>query len=1283
MLPKAISHLVVPGFEQSRGLPLGGETIQDFIERMEWDFKIPTICLRDGLPVLRSEWAVTPVDVGNVNFLSRPYGGGGGSGGGSKAIQIAGIVGMIALAAIAPWAAGILAPVLGITSTAGISALAAGISLGGGMLISTLVKVLAGGQNSTTSIPDAAQVYSLSAAGNTAKPLAAIPVNYGKLKMLPDYGSTPWSEYISNNQYLNLQLTIGVGKHEIHQVLIDDSILWDSGTGFNPAFLNVEIQFCNPGEPITLFPTNIEQSSEVSGQELIGPNPDSSYWVGGFIANDSGTKTSKIFIDVAFPGGLYWITADGDYHTRTVNIIFDYREVDDSGTPIGPWTAGLNTMVTDMTKTPLRYTYTIDVPSGRYEVRGNRANLPNAASLGQVITNGLTLNGPGVSSAGSVGYTLQQNTNGTIQDQVVWLGLRTAIDGSTTFQYEQNIAIRIMADDQLSSSSSRQFGVIATRIIPVWDGSAMVDTATQNPLWAFWDAATNTLYGAKRPISKVDFQTVIDMAAAADSRGDTFNYRFTDFVTVPEALDTILAPTRSKHCWVGDVLTVVRDEWKPIPSLVLTDNQIVRGTLEVVSIFNDESGIDAIIGEFLNESTWRSAETQFPPNSMSFTATNPSRIRIPGVTNPDQMHREVAFMWRQSQLRRTKVTLQTGHEGRMLKLMSAVKVQSYLPQKWGQSGEIVSKNIDGVTLTTNRHLVFDDVNTNYIEFRDKRGRYFGPIICHPVFDNDMQILVDATDLATVETSLGMTLDDALARMDGAEPPVFVLGIQGSLSRNCIVLTGKPNGDVVDLTLVVDTADVHSTDVGTTPTQPDPPLVLNPAIPVPTLLYATFRVGVAEPILDATWWPAKGALGYHAQVSYNDGNSWEQIYEGVYPGFSKNVNPAGLILRVSAFNTIKGPWVQVQVDAPTIVIAPGVVAPSSLVDGLHDYVIRILSENDAVAASIRQIVSAAVADLDAHTYSNQQELRRNLVSVFGDATASFNEAITVATGPGSAIAVDISSLTASVGTLTSSVSTNSTAIANVNGRLAAAWGVTLDVNNYITGMEFLNDGTTSAVVFNTDNFSIAKPGILTPTTIFSLQTVNGVTTMALKGDFIADGIITAQMIQVGTITADRIQTGTITATQLAAGSITTTKLAAGSVDTTALAVNGVALANIIDGATSNTGSVATSPNTSSTTQTIGTLTVDIQQGRAILLAFVPNSGNGLVTLQFFIDGVARHLYQWIAPDDSGLGSQNGYCPGSLVIGDYTSGLTAGNHTFVLQGRGKQLDVGTLVVLNPRR
>ena len=98
----AVVHVALPGHELRRAPARARETIARFLERTGWAFRLPTICVVNGEPVLRRDWRKVRIRAAdNVAFVSRPLGGGRG---GIKGIL--GLVAVIALAAFAPWAAG-------------------------------------------------------------------------------------------------------------------------------------------------------------------------------------------------------------------------------------------------------------------------------------------------------------------------------------------------------------------------------------------------------------------------------------------------------------------------------------------------------------------------------------------------------------------------------------------------------------------------------------------------------------------------------------------------------------------------------------------------------------------------------------------------------------------------------------------------------------------------------------------------------------------------------------------------------------------------------------------------------------------------------------------------------------------------------------------------------------------------------------------------------------------------------------------------------------------------
>jgi hypothetical protein len=133
---------------------------------------------------------------------------------------------------------------------------------------------------------------------------------------------------------------------------------------------------------------------------------------------------------------------------------------------------------------------------------------------------------------------------------------------------------RIAANDNVRFVSYPR--VLGARKLPVWNGAVFVTQATRNPGWTFLDGVVNAQYGSTLPISKGDFNSVVAFAAGCDARRDSFDYIFSTAVAVPDALDKILQPARAKHFWLGDTVSIVRDECRDVPTMLLTDREIVR-----------------------------------------------------------------------------------------------------------------------------------------------------------------------------------------------------------------------------------------------------------------------------------------------------------------------------------------------------------------------------------------------------------------------------------------------------------------------------------------------------------------------------------------------------------------------------------------------------------------------------------------------------------------------------------------------------------------------------------
>ena len=161
-------------------------------------------------------------------------------------------------------------------------------------------------------------------------------------------------------------------------------------------------------------------------------------------------------------------------------------------------------------------------------------------------------------------------------------------------------------------------------------------------------------------------------------------------------------------------------------------------------------------------------------------------------------------------------------------------------------------------------------------------------------------------------------------------------------------------------------------------------------------------------------------------------------------------------------------------------------------------------------------ATAIATLGSSFSSYQVAVNAHLAST--DASVSTNA--TAIASLGSSFSSYQTTVNASLGSLSSSVTTHSSAIATLNGYAAASWGVTLDVNGYAVGFNLVNGGAgVSAATFTVEKFQIAYPtGGYPAVPIFTVANVNGSPKVALRGDMIVDGSVTAGKIFVGSLTA---------------------------------------------------------------------------------------------------------------------------------------------------------------------
>lgn len=829
-----------------------GETIQAFIERVNWHFDLPTRCFVDGRVIRPGELTTIHIKAAHeIVIVSRPGLGGGSDGRPSTAKTIGSIVAMVALMVLAPYAGGALAGAMGLTgATIGgvaYSSIFAGFILAaGGALLSQFMKPKA-----AQPAASAKSLYSISASSNQARPLGMIPVGYGQRLRYPEYAAPPYSTFDGDDQFLYQLFCVGCGAYEPSRFLLDDTPWWTEEDGLNPAFADIKFQWVLPGEQVTLFPVNVTSASEVSGQRLPSPSKDPvrQGYLGPFIINPPETEAKEIWLDFVWPSGA-GATRKGKEYPVNTSLLAEGRKVDGAGAPIGgestPWVKLLQKTYSISTKVAHRITEKIPVDGGRWQVRTKREN-----DSYQDVT---------------LDPDLQAH------DDVSWTGARALIDGPQSFTGVTMLATVMKADAQTSGGTQNRIGVIARRRIEVFRDGLWQVAASRNPVDAAIDMWRNTDYSAGLSAANLVLPDLLYQRDAADARGDTFDHFFEDSISIQDAIETALRVIKANPAFIGDRLSVVRDEPKS-PRMVFTDAEIVRGSLTIKRQLLDDTWADGVVVNYFDERTSRAASA---PSAEGLL--RPARVELPGISKAAQAADCAAYLAAVNRYRRRRVQFQCELEGRMLKRGDLVLIQSELPQTWGEGGEVRSYlNVNGVLqLTLDRQVTWQSGQPHFVLLRQRNGRPYGPI--QVTSATASVIALSASDLALVEASQGSIYVQVLDREETEDPPSFSFSIGSSREYRGLVVAATMRDFVATIDTVIEAKEVYAATPGSVPPIPQMPAIFDKSLaPIVSRLSARAYQRGAGLFLSASWDPVVGAALYLAQVSIDGRATWAEAH----------------------------------------------------------------------------------------------------------------------------------------------------------------------------------------------------------------------------------------------------------------------------------------------------------------------------------------------------------------------------------------------------------------------
>lgn len=515
------------------------------------------------------------------------------SGGGKN--PLATIISVVTLIA-APYLAGAFASSLALgifgtgVATAGQVAFASGlirvgVSLVGFMVTSSLSSApsQSTAQSGNSSSVRESPTQFIEGAENAIDPWGVVPINLGVNRMIPKQAAVPYTESVSDSQYVRQLFTYGYGQVQIEDEKIGDTLL----TNFS----------------------NIDQENKLNGDLSSGTNLYTND-VDTFETNQRLTTSysrlttaegvDEAVMDITFVSGLVLFrTSDGARLNRSVQIEYRYKEVGSA-----TWIATPSFTVTANKTSVVRNSQRIVFPSrGQYDIEFRRVEV--------------------------------ESDSDRVRDQVNWTALRSIIyQEPVTLPNISGKAIRIKATDQLNGVISRYNAIVKTK---VWDYDVDTNTWTwrvsSNPASIYRHVLQSEAFVKRLSDSQIDLDALKEWHIYCESLNLEYN-RIIDYETdVETVLNDIAAAGFASKYNVDGIYSVVVDNTKPI----------IKGLVTPKNSWGYKGGISypelphGLIVEFRNKDKGYAIDERviYTDGYDSSNATLYERIEFSSCTNSD------------------------------------------------------------------------------------------------------------------------------------------------------------------------------------------------------------------------------------------------------------------------------------------------------------------------------------------------------------------------------------------------------------------------------------------------------------------------------------------------------------------------------------------------------------------------------------------------------------------------------------------------------------------------
>lgn len=504
--------------------------------------------------------------------------------------SILGILVTIAASFLAPYLAGFLVPLLGVTQATATAIAGAGLVAAGGMLLNVLIP--------TPKAKDEQKIsptYGFSGYKNTENLDGVFPDVLGEHRMAPVFLCSPYTEIIGDDQYSIGYATFGYGPLRISNIRIGETPISEF------ADVQDEVREGYPDDaPITLVTKQIVE--EPLSVEMYWDKKDDTAEPQ---VRRTQTDITGISVDFTAQGGIIRFNDEGAKQIWRIGIRIEYRLVGAAA-----WTLHQDLQIVAARQKAVRRTIYWEVPRGNYEVRLTR------------IT--------------------KNQDDAKIVDTVYWTALRSyRPEGPLNWDLGAKPLARIAWRIRMSRQINGMIDTISadvTRICPDWDSAtqAWITRTTSSPASLMRHVLQGPGTAKPVPNGRINLPQLQDWHEFCDAKGLRYERVHDSEGTRTDVLAAVCAAGRATWSDDGTQYGVVIDRPRTQAVTMLTARN-VRG-LKWSRSYLDQP--EAFRTPFFDRTdNYREAERLMLRPGFVGTPRVTEELQQPGVTDPAQVWR--------------------------------------------------------------------------------------------------------------------------------------------------------------------------------------------------------------------------------------------------------------------------------------------------------------------------------------------------------------------------------------------------------------------------------------------------------------------------------------------------------------------------------------------------------------------------------------------------------------------------------------------------------------------